>query len=102
VDNFLTREQIDSIVEAMTARDIFAAMPSGQSTEVNGGELAGKAFESAAERQGHGAGALDRVKPGEAVYLARLLGEVFAEGPKDASTETSQGSSDTGDSVPSS
>lgn len=98
-DNFLTREQIDSILEAMTARDIFAAMPSGRNTgEIAGGEIAGNTFEKAAERQGHGPLALDRVKPRDAVYLAQELGEVFGTAtPKGDSTEPLPDSFDTGE-----
>jgi len=80
--NFLSREQIDTILEGMTARDIFAAMP--DSTEkVNGSKVASIAFESAAERQGHGAGALDRVKPLDGMYLASAIGELLSvDSPK--------------------
>ena len=80
--NFLSREQIDSILEGMTARDIFAAMP--DSTEkVNGSKVASIAFESAAERQGHGAEALDRVRPMDGIYLASALGDLLSvDSPK--------------------
>lgn len=98
MDNFLTRDQIQEIIGAMTARDIFAAMPSGQEgTELKGAEIATRTFEIAAERQGHGALALDRVRPGDATYLGNLLGEVFADGPKDDSTEPLPDSSGIGE-----
>lgn len=99
--NFLTRGEIDSIIHGMTARDIFAAMPAGQS-EVRGAAVAGDAFEAAALRQGFGPGALDRVTPGDAVYLAGELGEVFQQGaPKDDATGASPDSPASGDSAPS-
>ena len=100
-DNFLSRPDIDLILGGMTARDIFAAMPAGQTD--NGGMVAGNAFESAAERQGYGKQALDRVKPGDALYLATALGEAFGQdNPKADSIEPSLASQDIGDSAPSS
>jgi hypothetical protein len=89
-NNFLGREQIDEILSLMTARDIFSAMPSTTGEEVQGAAVAGAAFESAAERQGHGSGALDRVRPTDAIYLAQALGEAFSiAGPKsDASADS--------------
>ena len=75
--NFLSRAEIDTILGGMTARDIFAAIPSGQNTAA-GAEVAGSAFESAAERQGYGKEALDRVLPGDAIYLAQQLGEALS------------------------
>lgn len=103
MDNFLSRDQIAEIVSLLTARDIFAAMPSGKTDEqgqplkINGAAIAGDAFEKGAERQGHGKGALDRVRPQDATYLGELLGEVFTEdGPKDSNTEPLPDSSDTG------
>lgn len=104
-DNFLTRDQVDSILDAMTARDIFGAIPGGRdpSQALKGGEIAGETFERAAERQGHGLLALDRVRPGDAIYLAQRLGEVFnQDAPKDGSTEPSPDSSDIGGYLPSS
>lgn len=99
-DNFLTRVDIDGILAGMTARDIFGAMPSGTSPgEVKGAEIAGKAFELAASRQGHGEEALDRVRPQDATFLAGRLGEIFEERPKDS--EPLPDSSDTGESTPS-
>lgn len=90
-DNFLTREQIDEILRGMTARDMFAAMPSDGSTDpASGSAIAGTAFESAAERQGHGKEALDRVRVSDALYLASELGEVFSlASPKSEDTEPS-------------
>lgn len=108
MDNFLSREQIAEIVAHMTARDIFGAMPSGkvddqgQPLNPSGSKVAGEAFDVAAERQGHGKLALDRVRPQDATYLAELLGEVFTQdSPKDGTTGESPTSPDTGDSAPS-
>jgi hypothetical protein len=98
--NFLNRSEVDTILGGMTARDIFAAIPNG--TQVEGAEVAGKAFEAAAERQGYGKEALDRVRPGDAIYLAQQLGEAFAQdSPKAEGTEDLPISPGTGDSAPS-
>ena len=87
--NFLSREEIDSILQGMTARDLFAAMPSASGLEQAPAETAGRTFELAAERQGYGAGALDRVKIGDAVYLSTELGGVMsADSPKAEDTES--------------
>lgn len=85
-DNFLTRPEIDLILATITSRDLFAAL-GGQTGEVQGGEVAGKVFEAAAERQGFGKGTLDRVKISDGIYLASALGELFSDGPKGESTE---------------
>ena len=101
-DNFLSRPDIDLILGGMTARDIFAAIPGGQAT-AQGAEVAGAAFEHAAERQGYGKEALDRVRPADAVYLANAIGEVLSqESPLASATVSSQPSQDSGDSAPSS
>lgn len=93
--NFLTRADVDLILEGMTARDIFTAMP-GQDSDpsaVKGANVAGAAFEAAAERQGYGALALDRIRPADAVYLASALGEAFQTGgPKGDGTGDSPAS----------
>ena len=96
--NFLTREEVDAILQGMTARDIFAAMPEA-GDKVNGSQIASEAFESAAERQGHGPGALDRVRPADGLYLASELGEVLSvDSPKADGTDPLQLSRDSGDS----
>lgn len=100
MDNHLTRSEIDAILEGMTARDIFAVVGKG-GTE--GAEVAGKAFEAAATRQGYGELVLDRVKPADAVYLAQALAEVFsAASPKADDTGPLPDSSVIGESVPNS
>jgi hypothetical protein len=99
--NFLRRDEIDTILGGMTARDIFAAIPGG-ATQAQGAEVAGAAFESAAERQGYGKEALDRVRPVDAIYLASELGEVLsADSPKADTGASSPNSPATGDSAPS-
>ena len=101
-DNHLSREEIDTILHGMTARDIFAAIPGGQAT-AEGAEVAGAAFEHAADRQGYGKEALDRVRPADAVYLANAIGEVLSQdNPKASDTASSPNSPGTGDSPPSS
>lgn len=95
-NNFLTREQIDEVISKITSRDLFAALPAGE-TAVNGGQIAGKVFEAAAERQGHGKEALDRVSIGDGIYLASALGELFSDGPKEEPTGDSPASPATGD-----
>lgn len=99
--NFLHRAEIDTILGGMTARDIFAAIPGGQTT-AQGAEVAGSAFEHAAERQGYGKEALDRVRPADAVYLANAIGEVLSqESPLASDTASSPPSPASGDSAPS-
>jgi hypothetical protein len=98
--NFLNREDLEKIIEAMTARDIFNAMPSGtEGTEqLQGAQVAGKAFEGAAERQGYGKEVLDRIRPVDAVFLAQELQEVLTVGsPKADSGESLPASPDSGD-----
>ena len=83
-NNMLTRPQVDEIVKHMTPRDLFNAMPTGEDGIKAGAEVAANVFEQAAERQGFGAGALDRLSMADGVYLAGLLGEVFQSAtPKD-------------------
>lgn len=94
--NWLTRAQIDDILKGMTGRDIFAAIPAGESN-LEGAEVAASVFEAAAERQGHGTEALDRIKPTDAIYLAQQLGEVFQQdGPKGKRSGPSPASVDSG------
>lgn len=93
----LTREELAQIIDGMTARDIFAAAPSGEGVS-SGSETAAKAFESAAERQGFGSGALDRVGAADAIYLAGAIGEALnMGGPKADDTEESPTSPASGD-----
>lgn len=78
--NFLTRGEIDEIVDHMTPRDLFAAMPKEQGVTAAGPEIAAQMFDAAAERQGKGQLALDRVHMTDATYLAERLGEVLTQG----------------------
>ena len=95
---FLTRAEIQQIVDGMTARDIFAAMPGQSSDEIRGADIAGAAFDAAAKRQELGEGALDRVRPSDATWLAELLSEALNAGsPKADGTEVLQASPATGD-----
>lgn len=99
----LSRGELEQIIEGMTARDIFQAAPDASDVgNVKGGDTASKVFDIAAERQGFGALALDRVSPGDATFLAGLLGESLnVGGPKAEDTEESPASPATGDSAPS-
>lgn len=99
MSNLLTRAQVEEIVAHMTPRDLFNAMPTGEEAEVAAGaEIAAKVFEAAAERQGFGAEALDRVSMADGVHLAGLLGEVFKsatpKGKRPAGLPASPGSGD--------
>lgn len=84
-NNFLTREEIDEVISKITSRDLFASL-SGETGQVQGGEIAGKVFEAAAERQGKGKEALDRISITDGIYLASALGELFSDGPKEEAT----------------
>lgn len=84
-NNFLTREEIDQVIGGITSRDLFASL-SGVTGQVEGGQIAGKVFEAAAERQGKGKEALDRVSIFDGIYLATALGELFSDGPKEEAT----------------
>lgn len=101
MSNFLSRSEIEAILNGMTARDIFAVVRSGGDPD-KGAQVAGDAFEAAALRQGYGEGVLDRVRPGDAIYLAQELSEVFtSDSPKDGTTGDSPDSSGIGESAPS-
>jgi hypothetical protein len=94
----LTRADLDRIVDGMSARDIFRSGMVNATEEVTGSERAESIFDYAAERQGYGAKALDRVSIGDTVYLSNLLGEALNMGtPKADSSPESQPSSDTGE-----
>jgi hypothetical protein len=86
--NMLSRVDLDLILKGITSRDLFAAFPEG--VTVSGAEVAGAVFEKAAERQGYGAEALDRVSVQDGIYLAGQLGELFSEGPKGVGTKGSR------------
>jgi hypothetical protein len=96
-----SRTQIQKIVDGMTARDIFSAMPSQADTGgLKGAEVAGAVFDAAAARQGHGEQALDRVSAQDAIWLAQEISEAInVGGPKANGTEESPPSADIGDSA---
>jgi hypothetical protein len=98
---FFSRAQAQKIVDGMTARDIFSAMPSQADTgNLNGAEVAGAVFDAAAARQGHGENALDRVAAADAIWLAQEISEAInVGGPKADGTGESLPSADTGDSA---
>jgi hypothetical protein len=97
----LTRAELEKIVDGMSARDVFNATPdqSQDVGKIKGTETASRMFELAAERQGFGADALDRVSVGDAIHLANLLSESLnVGGPKAEDIEALPISDDTGDS----
>jgi hypothetical protein len=91
----LTREELQQIVDGMTAGDVFSS--TGGETKPN--EVALSIFNRAAERLDYGANAIDRVGIGDTTYLSDLLGEALNMGSK-AAGDSSQSptSADTGDS----
>lgn len=95
----LTRADLDSIIDGMSARDVFRAS-GGSDDPDTGNQKAEQIFDLSAERQGWGKMALDRVVLGDVTYLGTLLGEALnVGGPKADSTNQSPTSADTGDSV---
>jgi hypothetical protein len=91
----LTREELQQIVNGMTAGDVFSS--TGGETKPN--EVALSIFNRAAERLDYGVNAIDRVGIGDTTYLSDLLGEALnMGGPKADATSQSPTSADTGDS----
>lgn len=99
----LTRSVLKKIVDGMSARDMIETMPENElGQRLEGRQYVGAIFDAAAERQGYGQKALDRVGIGDAQYLSELLaGALNAGGPKADDTGESPSSADTGDSAPS-
>lgn len=98
----LTRAEVEQIVDGMNARDVFLATPDQNQdvSKIKGIETASRLFEIAAERQGFGADALNRVAVSDAMFLANLLSESLnVGGPKAEDTGASPASPDTGDSA---
>lgn len=75
-DQWLTREQIDSVIESMSASDLIDALGDGKT--VQGPKMAGDAFNAAAARLGfsNGTPATEHVRVGDFSYLAGRIGEV--------------------------
>lgn len=78
---WLTREQIAEVVEAMSARDLIDA----SAGDISNGERAGMAFDSAAKRLGlaNGKPATASVKASDFLYLSQQMNEVMGvDSPK--------------------
>jgi hypothetical protein len=98
----LTRADLEKIVDGMSARDVFRASSSNGTDPASGMQQAEAIFDIAAERQGWGEKALDRVHISDTAHLSTLLSESLnLGGPKAEDTEASPVSADTGDSAPS-
>ncbi len=95
----LTRAQVKKIVDGMSARDMIETMPEdADGQRLNGKKYVGAIFDAAAERQGYGEKALDRVGIGDGQYLSELLaGALNAGSPKADDTGESPASAATGD-----
>lgn len=72
---WLTTEQIDQVIAAMSAADLIAAMGNGEKLE--GAAMAGAAFDNAAARIGlsNGTPATQHVSMKDFAYLAQRIGE---------------------------
>lgn len=74
-EQWLTREQIDQVIAAMSAADLIAAIGDGE--KIQGAAMAGKAFDAAAARLGisNGTPATTHVSMADFGYLANAIGE---------------------------
>lgn len=70
---WLTREQIDQVIDSMSAADLINAL--GDGTEIQGPKMAGAAFDSAAARLGisNGTPASAQVRMADFKYLAESI-----------------------------
>lgn len=68
--DWLTREQIDQVIDGMSAGDLITAMGDGE--KLQGPAMAGAAFDSAAARLGisNGTPATDHVRMADFAYMA--------------------------------
>lgn len=75
---WLSREEIDSIIDGMSAADLLDAL--GDGTSVKGAKMLGTAFDSAAARAGYsnGTSATEHVRVRDFKYLADELGKVVS------------------------
>ena len=76
--DWLTREQIDAIIDGMSAADLLEAI--GDGTTVKGAKMLGTAFDAAASRAGfsNGTSATEHVRIRDFKYLADELGKVVS------------------------
>jgi len=94
---WLTREQIDQVLEQLSAADLIEA--TGDGTR-QGAKVAGAAFDAAAGRMGlsNGTPASQHVKASDFGYLAAQLGEVInVDSPLSEKTSDSLASVEPGD-----
>lgn len=70
---WLTREQIDQVIEGMSASDLITAMGDGEG--IKGPLMAGQAFDSAAARLGvsNGTPATQHVRMADFAYMANAI-----------------------------
>ena len=76
VPEWLTRAQIDSVIESMSASDLIDAM--GDGLKQSSAKMAGTAFNAAAARIGlsNGTPATDHIRMSDFPYMAGAIGEV--------------------------
>lgn len=94
VEGWLTREQIEQILEGMSADDLIEALDQPSDTK-----KATDAFNAAAKRLGfvNGSRATEHLRVTDFRYLASRMGEVInLESPLSEGTEDSPASADTG------
>lgn len=95
--DWLTREDIDTILDQMSAADVIEAIGDGSNA---GAKVAGLAFDAAAARLSYtnGTRASERVKASDFGYLGTKLGEVVSlDGPLPEKPESSRSSADSGE-----
>ena len=92
---WLTREQIDSVLEQLSADDLVKAYPADPDNPL---KLPVAMFDNAAQRAGHGEKAIARVRLNDLNYLTQKLGEVVnVDSPLSAETSSSLDSANTGE-----
>ena len=95
--DWLTREQIDSVLDGLSAADLILATGDGSR---QGAAVAGAAFDSAAARMGvsNGTPASQHVRAADFTYLATKMGEVInVDSPLSDATSDSLASVEPGD-----
>lgn len=93
--DWLTREQIDQVIEGLSAADLIEATGDGRKDAA----VAGAAFDSAAARMGvsNGTPATQHVKASDFSYMATQLGEAInVDGPLSEGSSEQQGSPEPG------
>lgn len=91
---WISREDIDRIIDGLSADDIIEAVGEGRTASA---KVAGAAFNHSAERLGFGEKATTRVSLQDFQYMANRIGEVVnLDSPLPAGTGALQDSADTG------